>query len=228
MNKQFSCHCFFGTSHWVESFSCWCAVEYHQSENGFSIFTSVGGSVNLHFSMHFSTALYSVSITLLTPSTIHSIQFFPSWIIKELFPFISKKAFFDVIDDDSHRASICRRRLMGFLGFHTDEESGFMAFIFDISFANKTASQGQTINKSHFFDLSFRPFLRSDHSRYYGISSSWVDWTSMIYMILYIPLVFPGSWLLDKLVSNGLFMCGSLVPIVRTDERVCRAKLKCH
>lgn len=29
-----------------------------------------------------------------------------------------------------------------------------------------------------------------------------VDWTSMIYMILYIPLVFPGSWILDKLVSS--------------------------
>lgn len=33
-------------------------------------------------------------------------------------------------------------------------------------------------------------------------SMTWVDWTSMIYMILYIPLVFPGSWILDKLVSS--------------------------
>ncbi|KAL7735411.1 hypothetical protein ACLKA6_019530 [Drosophila palustris] len=35
-------------------------------------------------------------------------------------------------------------------------------------------------------------------TRYYGISDKWVDWTSMIYMILYIPLIFPGSWFLDK------------------------------
>ncbi|KAH8372621.1 hypothetical protein KR009_001279 [Drosophila setifemur] len=35
-------------------------------------------------------------------------------------------------------------------------------------------------------------------TRYYGISEKWVDWTSMIYMILYIPLIFPGSWFLDK------------------------------
>lgn len=28
----------------------------------------------------------------------------------------------------------------------------------------------------------------------------------MIYMILYIPLVFPGSWILDKLVSRKLFI----------------------
>jgi len=38
---------------------------------------------------------------------------------------------------------------------------------------------------------------------YYGISDKWVDWTSMIYMILYIPLIFPGSWFLDKVVSAG-------------------------
>ncbi|KFB48526.1 AGAP005839-PA-like protein [Anopheles sinensis] len=35
--------------------------------------------------------------------------------------------------------------------------------------------------------------------RYYDITSTWVDWTSMIFMILYIPLIFPASWILDKL-----------------------------
>ncbi|EFA03239.1 uncharacterized MFS-type transporter C09D4.1 [Tribolium castaneum] len=34
---------------------------------------------------------------------------------------------------------------------------------------------------------------------YYGVSTTWVDWTSMLYMILYIPFIFPGSYLLDKL-----------------------------
>ncbi|KAL0279177.1 UNVERIFIED_CONTAM: hypothetical protein PYX00_000786 [Menopon gallinae] len=33
---------------------------------------------------------------------------------------------------------------------------------------------------------------------YYGVSSTWIDWTSMIYMITYIPLIFPASWILDK------------------------------
>lgn len=42
--------------------------------------------------------------------------------------------------------------------------------------------------------------------RYYGISDKWVDWTSMIYMILYIPLIFPGSWFLDKMVTLSSFM----------------------
>ncbi|CAO1365862.1 unnamed protein product, partial [Diamesa serratosioi] len=46
--------------------------------------------------------------------------------------------------------------------------------------------------------------------RYYNISSSWVDWTSMIYMILYIPLIFPGSWLLDKLGLRVAALCGCL------------------
>lgn len=35
--------------------------------------------------------------------------------------------------------------------------------------------------------------------KYYGVSTTWVDWTSMIYMILYIPFIFPGSYLLEKL-----------------------------
>lgn len=38
--------------------------------------------------------------------------------------------------------------------------------------------------------------------KYYNISSYAVDWTSMIYMISYIPLIFPASWLLNKLVST--------------------------
>ncbi|XP_063221497.1 heme transporter FLVCR2-like isoform X2 [Bacillus rossius redtenbacheri] len=33
---------------------------------------------------------------------------------------------------------------------------------------------------------------------YYGVDSFLVDLTSMIYMITYIPLVFPASWMLDK------------------------------
>ncbi|XP_037046859.1 feline leukemia virus subgroup C receptor-related protein 2 [Bradysia coprophila] len=46
--------------------------------------------------------------------------------------------------------------------------------------------------------------------RYYNISSSWVDWTSMIYMILYIPLIFPASWFLDKVGLRTTAICGSL------------------
>ncbi|XP_050347000.1 uncharacterized MFS-type transporter C09D4.1 isoform X1 [Nymphalis io] len=34
--------------------------------------------------------------------------------------------------------------------------------------------------------------------RYYGVSSNVVSWTSMVYMITYVPLIFPASWLLDK------------------------------
>lgn len=38
--------------------------------------------------------------------------------------------------------------------------------------------------------------------RYYNVTNFQVDMTSMIYMITYIPLIFPASYLLDKLVSN--------------------------
>ncbi|XP_075991825.1 histamine transporter isoform X2 [Anticarsia gemmatalis] len=34
--------------------------------------------------------------------------------------------------------------------------------------------------------------------KYYGVTSIQVYWTSMIFMITYIPLIFPASWLLDK------------------------------
>lgn len=35
--------------------------------------------------------------------------------------------------------------------------------------------------------------------KYYGVTTTAVDWTSMIYMVLYIPFIFPGSYILDKL-----------------------------
>ena len=38
--------------------------------------------------------------------------------------------------------------------------------------------------------------------KYYSISTLAVYWTSMIYMVLYIPLIFPASWLLDKKVKT--------------------------
>lgn len=37
---------------------------------------------------------------------------------------------------------------------------------------------------------------------YYGVSGPAVSWTSMVYMITYVPLIFPASYLLDKMVSN--------------------------
>lgn len=39
--------------------------------------------------------------------------------------------------------------------------------------------------------------------KYYGVSTTWVDWTSMIYMVLYIPFVFPASYFLEKLVMDN-------------------------
>lgn len=38
--------------------------------------------------------------------------------------------------------------------------------------------------------------------RYYQVSDTWINWTSMIFMIIYIPLIFPASWFLDKMVSE--------------------------
>ena len=37
--------------------------------------------------------------------------------------------------------------------------------------------------------------------KYYGVSSQWVDMTSMIYMLVYIPLIFPATFLVERKVS---------------------------
>ncbi|KAL1109968.1 hypothetical protein AAG570_014077 [Ranatra chinensis] len=41
-------------------------------------------------------------------------------------------------------------------------------------------------------------------TRYYDISSAWVDWTSMVYMVSYIVLIVPGSWAIN---TFGLKKC---------------------
>lgn len=38
--------------------------------------------------------------------------------------------------------------------------------------------------------------------RFYGVSSFAVDFTSLVYMITYIPLIIPASWILDKMVNS--------------------------
>ncbi|XP_013176880.1 PREDICTED: feline leukemia virus subgroup C receptor-related protein 2 isoform X2 [Papilio xuthus] len=45
--------------------------------------------------------------------------------------------------------------------------------------------------------------------RYYNVQSTVVSWTSMIYMITYVPLIFPGSWLLDKMGLRVTTIIGS-------------------
>lgn len=56
---------------------------------------------------------------------------------------------------------------------------------------------------------------------YYQVTTLAVSWTSMIYMVTYIPLIFPASWFLQKKVGifakkayhNHLFSCKSQAPI---------------
>ncbi|KAJ0182814.1 hypothetical protein K1T71_002183 [Dendrolimus kikuchii] len=45
--------------------------------------------------------------------------------------------------------------------------------------------------------------------KYYGVTSIMVYWTSMVYMITYIPLIFPASWLLDKTGLRVITIIGS-------------------
>lgn len=42
---------------------------------------------------------------------------------------------------------------------------------------------------------------------YYKVSSTTIDWLSVVYMVAYVPLIFPATWLLDK---KGLRMTAFL------------------
>ncbi|XP_061098142.1 feline leukemia virus subgroup C receptor-related protein 1 [Conger conger] len=53
---------------------------------------------------------------------------------------------------------------------------------------------------------------------YYGVSNDKVDWLSVVYMVAYVPLIFPATWLLDKkglritaLLGAGLNCVGAWV-----------------
>ncbi|KAL6485481.1 hypothetical protein MHYP_G00048730, partial [Metynnis hypsauchen] len=56
--------------------------------------------------------------------------------------------------------------------------------------------------------------------RFYGVDSFTIDWMSMIYMLTYIPLIFPVTWLLDKkglrviaLVATALNCAGTWIKV---------------
>lgn len=40
--------------------------------------------------------------------------------------------------------------------------------------------------------------ITSVFTRFYGVSSDKVDWLSIVYMVAYVPLIFPATWLLDR------------------------------
>ncbi|CAH2254410.1 feline leukemia virus subgroup C receptor-related 1 [Pelobates cultripes] len=53
---------------------------------------------------------------------------------------------------------------------------------------------------------------------FYGLSSDKIDWLSMVYMLVYVPLIFPATWLLDKkglrvtaLLGSGLNCLGAWI-----------------
>lgn len=62
-------------------------------------------------------------------------------------------------------------------------------------------------------------------TQYYGVDNDKIDWLSIVYMVAYVPLIFPATWLLDRkglrltaLLGSGLncagawFKCGSVSP----------------
>ncbi|XP_040920690.1 feline leukemia virus subgroup C receptor-related protein 1 [Toxotes jaculatrix] len=53
-------------------------------------------------------------------------------------------------------------------------------------------------------------------TRYYGVNNDKVDWLSIVYMVAYVPLIFPATWLLDRrglrltaLLGSGLNCAGA-------------------
>nr|CAH0103592.1 unnamed protein product [Daphnia galeata] len=46
-------------------------------------------------------------------------------------------------------------------------------------------------------------------TKYYGVESSTVDWTSLVFMVAYIPLIFPGAWIMDKMGLRVTLLLGA-------------------
>ena len=40
-------------------------------------------------------------------------------------------------------------------------------------------------------------------ARYWDVSAATIDWLSMVYMVAYVPLIFPATWLIDKKVRTS-------------------------
>uniref|UniRef100_A0A6J0TP41 Choline/ethanolamine transporter FLVCR1 n=1 Tax=Pogona vitticeps TaxID=103695 RepID=A0A6J0TP41_9SAUR len=60
--------------------------------------------------------------------------------------------------------------------------------------------------------------LTSIFTQYYGVLNSQIDWLSMAYMVAYVPLIFPATWLLDirglrltALLGSGLNCLGAWI-----------------
>lgn len=82
----------------------------------------------------------------------------------------------------------------------------------------ETNSEGYTVYRERWLMLAFFVLYSASNSlqwtqytiiadvivKYYGVSTNAVSWTSLVYMVTYVPLIFPASWLLDKTVSAFL------------------------
>jgi FLVCR family feline leukemia virus subgroup C receptor-related protein len=56
-----------------------------------------------------------------------------------------------------------------------------------------------TTNSMHWLQYSI---IANIMMRYYHVSSVAINWTSLIFMVWYIPFVFPASWVLDRQVCR--------------------------
>jgi len=74
---------------------------------------------------------------------------------------------------------------------------------------------------SNAFQWTQLVIITSILEKYYNISTLAVYWTSMIYMVLYIPLIFPASWLLDKKGLRLGVLIGSAGTCIGSWIKVC-------
>lgn len=47
-------------------------------------------------------------------------------------------------------------------------------------------------------------------ARYYNVDEASVNWTAIVYMVTYVPLIFPAAWLLDKRGLRFVIVLGAL------------------
>ena len=57
-----------------------------------------------------------------------------------------------------------------------------------------------SINAFHWIQFSI---ITNVVMTYYGVDGQSVNWTSLVFMVAYIPLIFPGAWIMDKWVRTS-------------------------
>ena len=66
--------------------------------------------------------------------------------------------------------------------------------------------------------------ILSIFGRFYGVTTTTTDWLSMVFMLGYIPLIIPATWLLDKRGVRTIAILGSSLNAIGACVKIASAE----